>query len=44
MGYAAGDHRQALFATGVTLFVSIMILNTIALTISRRSAGKAAKK
>jgi phosphate ABC transporter permease protein PstC len=44
MGYAAGDHRQALFATGVTLFVIIMILNTIALTISRRSAGKAAKK
>jgi len=44
MGYAAGDHRQALFATGVTLFVIIMILNTIALTISRRNAGKAVKK
>lgn len=43
MGYAAGEHRQALFATGVTLFVIIMILNTIAVTISRRSAGKAAK-
>jgi phosphate ABC transporter permease protein PstC len=40
MGYASGDHRQALFATGVTLFVVIMILNTIALTMSRRSAGK----
>jgi len=40
MGYAAGDHRQALFATGVTLFVMIMVLNTIALTMSRRSAGK----
>jgi len=40
MGYAAGDHRQALFATGVTLFVIIMVLNTIALTMSRRSAGK----
>ena len=44
MGYAAGEHRQALFATGVTLFVIIMILNTIALTISRRNAGKAVKK
>ncbi|OHB85615.1 MAG: phosphate ABC transporter permease subunit PstC [Planctomycetes bacterium RBG_19FT_COMBO_48_8] len=44
MGYAAGDHRQALFATGVTLFVMIMILNTIALTMSRRSAEKVDKK
>jgi len=44
MGYAAGEHRQALFATGVTLFVMIMILNTIALTISRRSAEKVDKK
>jgi phosphate transport system permease protein len=44
MGYAAGDHRKALFATGVTLFVIIMILNSIALSISRRSAEKAAKK
>ena len=41
MGYAAGDHRKALFATGVVLFVIIMILNTIALTVSRRRAGKA---
>ena len=30
MGYAAGEHRQALFATGVILFVIIMILNTVA--------------
>lgn len=30
MGYAAGLHRQALFATGVVLFVVIGILNTIA--------------
>lgn len=36
MGYAAGDHRRALFATGVTLFVIIMILNTIAMAVSRR--------
>jgi phosphate ABC transporter permease protein PstC len=38
MGYATGDHRQALFATGLTLFVIIMILNTIALTVSHRKA------
>lgn len=30
LGYAAGEHRQALFATGVILFLIIMILNTIA--------------
>lgn len=35
MGYASGQHRKALFATGVTLFVIIMVLNTIALTVSR---------
>jgi phosphate transport system permease protein len=38
MGYAAGDHRRALFATGVTLFVVIMILNSAALALSRRGA------
>jgi phosphate transport system permease protein len=41
MGYAAGDHRKALFATGVVLFVIIMILNTIAMTVSRRRARRA---
>jgi phosphate ABC transporter permease protein PstC len=41
MGYAAGEHRQALFATGVVLFVFIMILNSIALTVSRSRARKA---
>lgn len=30
MAYAAGEHREALFATGVVLFVFIMILNTLA--------------
>jgi phosphate ABC transporter permease protein PstC len=40
MGYAAGDHRKALFATGVVLFVIIMILNTMALAVSRRRAKK----
>ncbi len=36
MGYATGDHRQALFATGVILFFIIMALNTLALFISRK--------
>jgi phosphate ABC transporter permease protein PstC len=39
MGYAAGEHREALFATGVVLFVIIMILNTIATVTSRRGKG-----
>ncbi|MDD5491109.1 MAG: phosphate ABC transporter permease subunit PstC [bacterium] len=41
MGYASGEHRQALFATGVILFIIIMILNTIANATSAK--GKAAK-
>lgn len=36
MGYAMGDHRQALFATGVVLFFFIMILNIFALKASKR--------
>ncbi len=36
MGYAVGDHRRALFATGVVLFFFIMILNTAALRVARR--------
>ncbi|MGA2955469.1 MAG: phosphate ABC transporter permease subunit PstC [Thermodesulfobacteriota bacterium] len=36
MGYASGDHRQALFATGVVLFFIIMGLNSLALFISRK--------
>jgi len=39
MGYASGDHRQALFATGVVLFFIIMILNSVAIFISRRRTG-----
>ncbi|MEN9979204.1 MAG: phosphate ABC transporter permease subunit PstC [candidate division WOR-3 bacterium] len=35
MGYAAGDHQRALFATGVVLFVIIALLNTIALLTMR---------
>ena len=36
MGYAVGEHREALFATGVVLFFFIMILNVVALRVSRR--------
>jgi phosphate ABC transporter permease protein PstC len=38
MGYAAGEHREALFATGVILFIIIMVLNTIANLTSKRRA------
>jgi phosphate ABC transporter permease protein PstC len=45
MGYATGMHRQALFATGVVLFVVIMILNSIATAaVRRRIGGKANRK
>ena len=30
MGYASGDHQQALFATGIVLLVIVMILNSSA--------------
>ena len=43
MGYSQGDHRKALFATGVVLFVVIMVLNTLALTASRRRGGRAGR-
>lgn len=36
MSYATGEHRQALFATGVVLFVIIMVLNTVANATSRK--------
>jgi len=36
MGYSTGEHRQALFATGIVLFVIIMILNASAQYITRR--------
>jgi len=36
MAYASGEHREALFATGVILFIIIMILNTIANITSAR--------
>lgn len=39
MAYASGEHRQALFATGVILFVIIMALNTVANVTSSRMRG-----
>jgi len=36
MGYSTGDHRQALFAAGIILFVFIMALNILATTLMRR--------
>jgi phosphate ABC transporter permease protein PstC len=36
MGYSAGEHRQALFAAGIILFIFIMALNVIANLILKR--------
>ncbi len=36
MGYAAGEHRQALFATGIILLVMVMILNSAAQAFLQR--------
>jgi phosphate transport system permease protein len=42
MGYAAGDHRAALFATGIVLFLVIVILNGVAgLARARRPQPRA---
>jgi len=38
LAYASGAHREALFATGVVLFIIIMILNGIATAFVRRPA------
>jgi len=40
VGYSTGEHRQALFATGVVLFIIIMILNTAANIMSRKMKGQ----
>ncbi len=37
MGYASGMHRQALFATGVVLFIIIMALNILAARVINRA-------
>jgi phosphate ABC transporter permease protein PstC len=39
MGYATGLHRQALFATGIVLFVVIMILNASAMAALKRKGA-----
>jgi phosphate transport system permease protein len=44
MGYAAGEHREALFATGVILFIIIMILNTAANVTSARAGRTGGRK
>lgn len=36
MGYATGEHQQALFATGIVLFVIIMGINSLAQYLVRR--------
>lgn len=41
MGYATGLHRQALFATGVVLFIFIMILNSLAGLVLRKKVRRA---
>lgn len=38
MSYASGDHRQALIATGVVLFVFILIINSIFIFIKNKEA------
>ncbi|HEX42472.1 MAG TPA: phosphate ABC transporter permease subunit PstC [Phycisphaerales bacterium] len=40
MGYATGDHRQALFATGVVLLVMIMMLNTLTRYVTRKRVAR----
>jgi phosphate ABC transporter permease protein PstC len=40
MSYATGLHRQALFATGVILFLVIIILNSVAMVAIKRRAAK----
>ena len=36
MGYASGEHQEALFATGIVLLIIIMILNAVAQYAARR--------
>ncbi|MCL1903795.1 MAG: phosphate ABC transporter permease subunit PstC [Oscillospiraceae bacterium] len=40
MGYATGKHQEALFATGIVLFVVIMALNITAQYITRKKVKK----
>ncbi|HVY32264.1 MAG TPA: phosphate ABC transporter permease subunit PstC [Polyangiaceae bacterium] len=43
MAYSTGEHRSALFATGVVLFVVIVVLNALA-GLARRGAGASHRK
>jgi phosphate transport system permease protein len=43
MAYASGDHRAALFATGIVLFVVIVGLNTVAALVRSRLARPASR-
>lgn len=36
MGYAAGDHARALFATGIVLFIFIMMLNYLVTLVPKK--------
>ncbi len=36
MAYSSGEHTQALFFTGIVLFVMIMLINTLAIRIMKR--------
>jgi len=39
MGYASGEHKQALFATGIVLFIIIMVINGSAQAVTRKRGG-----
>jgi phosphate transport system permease protein len=39
MGYSAGLHREALIATGVVLFVFILLINGL-FSVLKRRAGR----
>lgn len=41
MGYAAPEHQQALFATGIVLFVFIMFLNSLTTFIAKKGFNRA---
>lgn len=40
MSYASGDHRQALIATGVILFIFILLINSVFIVIKNREVAK----
>jgi phosphate transport system permease protein len=39
MAYSSGEHTQALFATGIILFVFIMIINSLAMFLAKKEVG-----